>query len=57
VVVSSGDEAHLSHGGDNDDDAENVRTGLCAIRLMARDIVHVLYMAGRDGFLDFLVEC
>lgn len=41
LVVSSGDEAHLSHGGgggDNDDDVDNVRIEVCAVRLMGRDI-------------------
>jgi len=40
AVVSSGDETHLSHCGDDDDNVDNVRIELCAARLTARDIVH-----------------
>lgn len=38
AVVSSGDEAHLSRG-DDGDNADSVRIELCAVRLMAHDIV------------------
>ena len=40
AVVSSGDETHLSHGDDDDDNADSVRIEVCTVRLMARDIVH-----------------
>ena len=56
AVVSSGDEAHLSHsggGGDNDDHVDNVRIELCAVRRMVRDITISLWREEADFWISW----